>query len=85
METIYIFVSASIGALIGWFTAVIMMGAKISEANDIIYQKEVERRMELAKLVEDAKKPSQPRKTTKKQTNSNQSRQKSQANGLDKK
>lgn len=76
METILIILAAVIGTLIGWFTAVIMMGAKIGEANDIIYQKEVERRMELAKLAEPEAKPSQRRKTTKTQTRSNQSRQK---------
>lgn len=67
-----VLLSAMVGAAFGWGTAVILMGAKIAEANDIIFQKEVARRMELAKLVADAEKPSPSRKTTKTQTKHNQ-------------
>jgi hypothetical protein len=61
--TILLIVAVTLGVVGGWGTAVIMMGAKISEANDIIFQQEVARRMELAKLVEDVAKSEQTRKT----------------------
>jgi hypothetical protein len=61
--TILLIIAVTLGVVGGWGIAVIMMGAKISEANDIIFQKEVERRMELAKLVEDAAKSESTRKT----------------------
>ena len=61
------------------------MGAKIAEANDIIFQKEVERRMERAKLVANATKPSQPRKTAKTPSQNNPKPRKKPAAGPGKK
>jgi hypothetical protein len=35
--------SLFVGGAFGFFTAVLMMGAKVAEANDIIFQQEVTR------------------------------------------
>ena len=64
-KTILLIFALTLGTAAGWGAAVLMMGSKIAEANDIIFQKEVERRMELAKLVADASK-TVPFRTTKK-------------------
>jgi len=74
--TFLVIMSLFVGTAVGWGTAVLMMGTKISEANDIIFQKEVARRMALAKLVEDASKTLPPHTTEKKQKNNNPSRRK---------
>jgi hypothetical protein len=55
--------SLFVGSAFGFFTAVLMMGAKVAEANDIIFQQEVKRRMELAKLVADEEQPEHQKKT----------------------
>lgn len=47
MEQAYlIIVSLVVGGSLGFFTAVMMMGAKVADANDIIFRDEVKRRME---------------------------------------
>jgi hypothetical protein len=55
--------SLFVGGAFGFFTAVLMMGAKVAEANDIIFQQEVKRRVELAKLVADEEQPEHQKKT----------------------
>lgn len=53
-----IIISALIGGLVGFFTAIIMMGAKVADQNDKLFREEVERRIneerEYAKLMQDA-------------------------------
>jgi hypothetical protein len=64
--------SMFIGGAFGFFAAVLMMGTKVAEANDIIFQQEVKRRMELAKLVVDEEPPAPQKKTKNSQKKHNQ-------------